>query len=88
MPFETTDSWTNMLIRKGWGYLEDKRISTHPIACVVENTSKADSIFDGITYAKGAAVLKQLYFLIGHETFSNNLKTYFEKYGWNNATLS
>lgn len=47
-----------MLIRKGWGYLEDKRISTHPIACVVENTSKADSIFDGITYAKGAAVLK------------------------------
>ncbi len=58
LPFETTDSWTNMLVRKGWGYLEDKRVTTHPIACEVENTSKADSIFDGITYAKGAAVLK------------------------------
>lgn len=88
LPFETTDSWTNMLVRKGWGYLEDKRVTTHPIACEVENTSKADSIFDGITYAKGAAVLKQLYFLIGHEAFSNNLGRYFLKYGWSNATLA
>jgi len=46
------------LKRKGWGYQEDQRETTHPIACVVENTSKADSIFDGITYSKGASVLK------------------------------
>ena len=66
MPFETVDSWCSFLKNKAWGYQEDKRDTTHPIASVVENTSKADSIFDGITYSKGAAVLKQLYFLIGH----------------------
>lgn len=58
MPFETVDAWTNLLRRKAWGYLEDQRDTTHPIACIVENTSKADSIFDGITYSKGCAVLK------------------------------
>lgn len=63
-------------------------LTTHPIACTVENTSKADSIFDGITYSKGAAVLKQLYYLIGHERFSNNLKSYFDKYSFKNATLA
>ena len=55
---------------------------------MVENTSTADSIFDGITYSKGASVLKQLYYLIGHDRFSNNLKTYFEKYSYENATLA
>jgi aminopeptidase N len=54
---------------------------------VVENTSVANSIFDGITYSKGASVLKQLYFVIGRETFSNGLKSYFEKYQFSNATL-
>lgn len=87
IPVGTTDAWTNMLKRKGWGYQEDQRPTTHPIACVVENTSTADSIFDGITYSKGAAVLKQLYYLIGHQRFSDNLKVYFEKYSFNNATL-
>lgn len=88
IPAETTDSWTNFLKRKAWGYLEDQRSTTHPIACVVANTSKADSIFDGITYSKGASVLKQLYYLVGYDTFSNNLKVYFEKYSFANATLS
>ena len=87
MPFETVDVWTNMLIRKGWGYMEDQLDTTHPIACNVINTGVAESIFDGITYSKGAAVVKQLYFLIGKKQFSNNLKNYFDKYGWGNATL-
>lgn len=47
----------------------------------------ADSIFDGITYSKGAAVMKQLYFILGHELFGNALKMYFEKYSFSNATL-
>ncbi len=87
MPFPTVDSWTNFLRRKSWGYREDQLSTTHPIACNVENTSKADSLFDGITYSKGASVIKQLYFLIGHETFSNNVKDYFATYGWKNASL-
>lgn len=88
IPFPTSDAWTNMLKLKEYGYEEDSRPTTHPIACEVENTSAADSIFDGITYEKGAAVLKQLYYLIGHLRFSDNLEGYFKKYEFDNATLT
>jgi len=87
LPFPASDGWIMMNLRKGWGYAEDMAITTHPIACEVSSTDKADSIFDGITYSKGASVLKQLYFLIGHEQFSENLGNYFAKYQWKNATL-
>lgn len=87
MPFEISDSWSAFALRKNWGYDEDQMITTHPIACTVEATNQADSIFDGITYSKGASVLKQLYFLIGHEIFSKNISNYFNKYKWGNTTL-
>ena len=88
IPRETSDSWCNMCIRKNWGYDEDQSVTSHPIACEVENTTAANSIFDGITYSKGAAVLKQLYHLIGYDVMSKCLKSYFEKYKFSNATLN
>ncbi len=54
----------SFLARKGWGYHEDQGITTHPIRGLVPNTSVAESVFDGITYAKGAATMKQLLFLM------------------------
>ena len=51
--------------RKTWGYDDDQAITTHPIRGSIANTSAADSIFDGITYAKGAATMKQLLLLMG-----------------------
>ena len=47
----------------------------------------AESIFDGITYSKGAKVLKQLYHLIGYERFSNNIAGYFKKYAHGNTEI-
>jgi aminopeptidase N len=88
LPFENVDGNLMFLVRKFWGYTEDQLVTTHPIACEVENTDAADSIFDGITYAKGAAVLKQLYFILGKQQFSANLGRYFTKYAWRNATLA
>lgn len=74
--------------RKSWGYQEDERSSaTHPIRGDVPDTDVAASIFDGITYAKGAAVMKQLMFLIGEASFSQGLQAYFEQYKWSNATI-
>lgn len=87
MPFTTVDAWTNMLITKSGGYREDQLDTTHPVASEVSNTNVAESIFDGITYCKGAAVVKQLFFMIGEKKFSDNLKKYFSKYAWSNATL-
>lgn len=74
--------------RKAWGYAEDKLITTHPIRSDVENTFTAQSIFDGITYSKGAATMKQLMFLIGQESFSKALASYFKKYQFSNAVLN
>jgi aminopeptidase N len=86
--FPTSDGWSMFGARKWRGYNEDSESTTHPIAGKVESTEVAESIFDGITYSKGAATLKQLYFLVSHEVFSNCLKSYFEKYGFKNATLT
>lgn len=80
-------SMASFLQRKGWGYHEDMMITTHPIRGAVANTSVADSIFDGITYSKGAATMKQLLFLMKEDNFSKALSEYFHKYEWSNATI-
>ena len=65
-------SMASFLQRKGWGYHEDQMITTHPIRGPVPNTSAAESIFDGITYSKGAATMKQLLFLMKEENLSKD----------------
>lgn len=62
--------------RKSWGIEADSKHSTHSIAGKVQNTEQAKSVFDGITYAKGAATLKQLMFVVGAENFSKAMGTY------------
>lgn len=80
-------SMASFLNRKAWGYQEDQMITTHPIRGSVPNTTVADSIFDGITYSKGAATMKQLLYLMREENFSAALSVYFHKYEFSNATL-
>ncbi len=75
------------LARKAWGYHEDQLVTTHPISGEVPNTVVAASIFDGITYSKGAATMKQLLLLMGQQNFSKGLNAYFKKYSFKNATL-
>jgi aminopeptidase N len=74
--------------RKGWGYTEDQMVTTHPISGTVANTLVAESIFDGITYSKGAATMKQLMFVITEENFSKALSEYFHKFEWKNTILA
>ncbi|HSR86140.1 MAG TPA: M1 family aminopeptidase, partial [Streptosporangiaceae bacterium] len=53
-----TEAWTTFCGgRKMWGYGQDQLPSTHPIAADVPTLSQAEANFDGISYAKGAAVL-------------------------------
>jgi len=74
-------------MRKGWGYRADQMENTHPIYSNVEDVNAAESIFDGITYSKGAAVMRQLYQLIGRDNFKESMKRYFNKHQFSNATL-
>lgn len=80
-------SMGSFFYRKCWGYEDDDKVTTHPIRSEVRSTAVAESLFDGITYAKGAATLKQLLFLVEEEHFSNALKNYFHQYAFDNATL-
>ena len=45
---------------KSWAYRQDQLPSTHPIAADIGDIEAVEVNFDGITYAKGASVLKQL----------------------------
>jgi aminopeptidase N len=74
--------------QKQWAYSTDEKVTTHPIQGIVENTSQAQNDFDGITYGKGASVLKQLYYLIGEDRFRAGLKSYFDKFHNGNAVLA
>ena len=84
-----TDAWTTFSgSRKTWGYMQDQLPSTHPIAADVPTLSEAIANFDGISYAKGASVLKQLAAYVGRDNFFAGIRAYFAEYGHGNATLA
>lgn len=87
LDFETYDAWLDFMVNKGWGYKEDQEKTTHSIAGDVKNTEDADNIFDGITYSKGAAALRQLTALVGNEKFSEAVSEYFQEFKFKNTEL-
>ena len=83
-----TEAWTTFANgRKTWGYTQDQLPSTHPIAADVNTLSEAIANFDGISYAKGASVLKALVAYVGREQFFAGVRAYFAEYAWGNASL-
>ncbi|MFV2104144.1 aminopeptidase N [Micromonospora sp. LOL_024] len=83
-----TEAWTTFLsIRKNWGYRQDQLSSTHPVYCEMPDLEAVEVNFDGITYAKGASVLKQLVAYVGEEPFVAGLRAYFARHAWGNATF-
>jgi aminopeptidase N len=72
---------------KAWAYSEDDLTTTHPIEANVATTDDAFNNFDGITYGKGASVLKQLSFFIGEEGFKNGMRNYFKQFEFQNTVL-
>ncbi|HTW03199.1 MAG TPA: aminopeptidase N [Streptosporangiaceae bacterium] len=81
-------SWTTFAeVWKTWAYRQDQLPSTHPIAADIPDIAAVEVNFDGITYAKGAAVLKQLVAHVGRENFLAGLRHYFDQHAWGNATL-
>ena len=81
-------SWQSFLGTKHWAYWEDQLVTTHPIEVPVPDTDQAFANFDGITYGKGASVLKQLAFFLGEEKFREGLRLYFERYALGNTELA
>ncbi|MFD5827496.1 aminopeptidase N [Lentzea sp. NPDC060358] len=86
---EYRQAWTTFAkIEKSWAYRQDQLPSTHPVAADISDVQAVEVNFDGITYAKGASVLKQLVAYVGLENFLAGLRVYFAKHAWGNATLA
>ncbi|HEY2642006.1 MAG TPA: aminopeptidase N [Streptosporangiaceae bacterium] len=84
-----TTGWTSFAqVFKAWAYRQDQLPSTHPIAADIPDIEAVEVNFDGITYAKGAAVLKQLVAYVGRDNFLAGIRDYFAKHAWGNATLA
>jgi len=84
-----TDAWTTFAnSEKTWAYRQDQLPSTHPIATDAPDVQTAEVNFDGITYAKGASVLKQLAAYVGEQAFFAGLRAYFRAHAYDNTTLA
>ena len=82
------DAWVSFATRrKGWAYTQDQLPTTHPIVADIPDLEAAKLNFDGITYAKGASVLKQLVGFVGEEAFFRGAQRYFARHAFGNTTL-
>jgi len=85
---EFAEAWTTFAnVEKSWAYRQDQLPSTHPVAADIPDLAAVEVNFDGITYAKGASVLKQLVAYVGLEEFLSGLRDYFRDHAFANATF-
>ena len=86
---EYTEAWTTFAnVEKSWAYRQDQLPSTHPISADIPDISAVEANFDGITYAKGASVLKQLVAYVGRDNFLEGVRRYFQRHAWGNTVLT
>ncbi len=86
---EWTEAWTTFnAMEKTWAYRQDQLPSTHPVVAEINDLEDVQVNFDGITYAKGGSVLKQLAAWVGIEAFFAGVSAYFQKHAWGNTELS
>ena len=86
---EWTEAWTTFAaMEKSWAYKQDQLPSTHPVVATINDLEDVLVNFDGITYAKGGSVLKQLVAWVGIDAFFTGVAAYFKKHAWGNTELN
>jgi aminopeptidase N len=84
-----TQAWTTFQTHeKGWAAQQDQQADTHPVIADMRDYHDVAVNFDGITYAKGASVLKQLVAYVGRDAFREGLRAYFRRHAWGNTTMA
>ncbi|MFI5729582.1 aminopeptidase N [Kribbella sp. NPDC051587] len=83
-------NWTDFaFVRKWWGMQTDQSSSTHPVAPdSLKDARQSLDDFDGISYAKGAAVLKQLAKYLGDDVFLKGVNAHLAAHEYGNADLA
>ncbi len=86
---EWHEAWTTFqAMEKSWAYRQDQLPSTHPVVATINDLEDVQVNFDGITYAKGGSVLKQLVAWVGIDAFFAGVGQYFQKHAWGNTELT
>ncbi len=86
---EWNEAWTTFqAMEKSWAYRQDQLPSTHPVVATINDLEDVQVNFDGITYAKGGSVLKQLVAWVGLEAFFAGVAAYFKKHEYGNTELT
>jgi len=81
-------AWTTFAVmEKSWAYRQDQLPTTHPVIADIRDLEDVEVNFDGITYAKGASVLRQLVAWVGREQFFEGLRAYFRAHAWGNTSF-
>jgi aminopeptidase N len=75
-------------MEKSWAYRQDQLPSTHPVVADIRDLDDVQVNFDGITYAKGGSVLKQLAAWVGIDAFFAGVGAYFRAHEWGNTELA
>ncbi|CAN5314914.1 aminopeptidase N [soil metagenome] len=86
---EWNEAWTTFqAMEKSWAYRQDQLPSTHPVVATINDLEDVQVNFDGITYAKGGSVIKQLVAWVGLDAFMKGVAAYFAKHAHGNTELS
>ncbi|GAA4407506.1 aminopeptidase N [Fodinibacter luteus] len=87
---EFADAWVEFgVVSKMWGYAAERAPSTHPVAgSPAPDALSALGNFDGISYAKGASVLRQLIAHVGDEAFTAGVTEYLRSHAFGNGELA
>ena len=86
---EWTEAWTTFqAMEKSWAYRQDQLPSTHPVVATINDLEDVQVNFDGITYAKGGSVIKQLVAWVGLDAFFSGVAAYFKKHAYGNTELA
>lgn len=86
---EWHDAWATFCSgEKSWALNQDQLSTTHPIVAPINDLNDTYVNFDGITYAKGASVLKQLVAYVGRSEFFEGINHYLYRHAYSNATLN
>ena len=66
----------------------DSQASTRAIRQPIEHGGDIENAFDGITYGKGAAVLRMIEAWLGREQFREGVRAYLRKHAYGSATTA
>ncbi len=80
--------WLNNAGAKQWAMGQDARRTTRPIQVPIKDESEAMAIFDGITYSKGQAFMRQLEAYLGEDVFRDGIRRYMKDHAYSNTTTA